>query len=123
VALSLAAELLEEEADRRGRDGLDEPVFYRGQQCGTKRRYSDGLLLARLKAVRPEVYRERSAPAAAPPQPVTVSVRDFDMQADLMRLVDTGKIALDDLDERARQMILRRSAERADKRSGHDDGH
>lgn len=119
-ALTLATELLEEEADRRGRDGLDEPVFHRGRQCGTKRRYSDGLLLARLKAVRPESYRERVPAAAAQLRPVTVVVRDFDMEADLMRLLDCGKITLDDLGERARQTMNRRLAERANERPGCD---
>ncbi|MFM9865632.1 MAG: terminase, partial [Micropepsaceae bacterium] len=50
----IACDLLAEEADRRGRDGFDEPVFYRGEQCGVKHRYSDNLLLARLKALQPE---------------------------------------------------------------------
>jgi len=122
-ALTLAADLLEEEADRRGRDGLDEPVFHRGRQCGAKRRYSDGLLLARLKALRPESYRERSTPAAAPQRPLTVVVRDFDMENDLLRLLDLGKITLDDLGERVRQTMVRRRAERVDRRTGNDDGH
>lgn len=122
-ALTLATDLLEEEADRRGRDGLDEPVFHRGRQCGAKRRYSDGLLLARLKALRPDSYRERSTPAAAPQRPLTVIVRDFDMENDLLRLLDLGKITLDDLGERVRQTMVRRRAERVDRRTGNDDGH
>jgi hypothetical protein len=123
-ALTLAAELLEEEADRRGRDGFDEPVFHRGRQCGTKRRFSDGLLLARLKAVRPHDYRERYAPAASQPQrPVTVVVRDFDMEENLMRLLGCAKITLDDLSGRARETMARRLAERAQERSGFNDGH
>ena len=95
-------------------------MFHRGRQCGTKRRYSDGLLLARLKAVRPESYRERVPAAAAQLRPVTVVVRDFDMEADLMRLLDCGKITLDDLGERARQTMNRRLAERANERPGCD---
>ncbi|MBP6010789.1 MAG: helix-turn-helix domain-containing protein [Alphaproteobacteria bacterium] len=73
-ALGVAADLLEEEADRRGRDGYDEPVFHRGEQCGAKRKYSDGLLLARLKALRPHQYREN---VPLPPQNVTIVIQDF----------------------------------------------
>ncbi len=78
-ANAVACDLLADEADRRGRDGYEEPVFYRGEQCGTKRRYSDGLLLARLRALRPEQYRETPTlisfgqPTATPP-------RDFELE-------------------------------------------
>lgn len=51
---------LEAEADRRACDGVDEPVFYQGEECGVVRRYSDTLLALKLKAHRPEKYRERS---------------------------------------------------------------
>lgn len=73
-ALGVAADLLEEEADRRGRDGYDEAVFFRGEPCGAKRKYSDGLLLARLKALRPHQYREN---VPLPPQNVTIVIQDF----------------------------------------------
>lgn len=76
-ALVIAADLLEEEADRRGRDGYDEPYFFQGEVKGAKRKYSDALLLARLKALKPEMYRERHALAGAR-QSVTVIIRDFD---------------------------------------------
>jgi hypothetical protein len=72
-ALNVAADLLEEEADRRGRDGFDEPVFYQGEQRGAKRRYSDTLLLARLRALRPAQYRD----GAFTQQTVNIVVRDF----------------------------------------------
>ncbi len=72
-ALMVAADLVEEEADRRGRHGYDEPVFYQGVQCGAKRRFSDALLLARLKALKPAQYRD----GVFAQQNVTVVVRDF----------------------------------------------
>lgn len=59
-ASDTAVERMEAEADRRALEGYDEPVFYEGEQCGTKRRYSDVLLIFRLKALRPEKYRDRS---------------------------------------------------------------
>lgn len=76
-ALAVAADLLEEEADRRGRDGYDEPVFFQGEQVGAKRKYSDALLLARLKALRPEQYRERIPSIGANNQKITIVIRDF----------------------------------------------
>lgn len=60
-----AVERMEEEADRRAVDGWDEPVFGSGGhlvgtvQVGSKRRYSDGLLMFRLRGEAPEKYAER----------------------------------------------------------------
>ena len=54
-----AADLLEQEARRRAHAGVDEPVFYKGDECGVVRRYSDTLLIFLLKGARPEKYRER----------------------------------------------------------------
>ena len=54
-----AADVLEREAWRRATEGTDEPVFYKGDQCGTIKRYSDNLLMFLLRGVRPEKYRER----------------------------------------------------------------
>jgi hypothetical protein len=54
-----AADLLEAEAFRRGHDGVDEPIFYQGEECGTVRKYSDGLLTLLLKARRPTVFGDK----------------------------------------------------------------
>jgi hypothetical protein len=54
-----AADLLETEARRRALEGVEEPVFYQGQQCGTVHKYSDTLLIFLLKGCRPEKYVER----------------------------------------------------------------
>jgi len=51
-------EILEREADRRGKDGVDEPVFYLGEECGKVRKYDSSLLMFRLKKRDPS-YRER----------------------------------------------------------------
>lgn len=51
-----AGDRLVEEARRRAETRWDEPVFQGGQQVGTIRRYSDGLLLALLRAVRPTEF-------------------------------------------------------------------
>lgn len=51
---------LEDEAHRRAFDGVDEPVFYQGGECGTVRKYSDTLAIFLLKAHNPDKYRENS---------------------------------------------------------------
>ena len=53
----MAADTLEGEADRRGREGWSEDVFYRGQVVGKRQRYSDRMLMFRLKALKPEMYK------------------------------------------------------------------
>jgi hypothetical protein len=50
---------LEAEADRRAVDGVLEPVFYKGVEVGTVRKYSDRLLITRLRAEMPEKYADR----------------------------------------------------------------
>lgn len=48
----------EQEAHRRAVDGIDEPVFYKGDECGHIRRYSDRLLEFLLKADNPQKYAQ-----------------------------------------------------------------
>jgi hypothetical protein len=67
-AVSTYVEALEAEADRRAVEGVVKPVFYLGEQCGEVRQYSDTLLIFRLKALRPEMYRDiPKTPAPTPP--------------------------------------------------------
>lgn len=57
-AIEVAVDDLETEARRRAYAGVDEPVFYKGEECGVIRKYSDKLLELLLKAHRPDKYRE-----------------------------------------------------------------
>lgn len=50
---------LEDEVIRRAYHGVDKPVFQGGKLVGTVREYSDTLLMFKLKALRPDKYRER----------------------------------------------------------------
>lgn len=98
AALVIAQDLLEEEADRRGRDGYDEAVFFKGQEAGAKRKYSDALLLARLKAVRPQHYRDMAPKAVAgDAAPLIVVIRDVVTESCLIELIEKGKLAHKDL--------------------------
>ena len=67
-AVEAGIEELEEEARRRAFRGTDEPVFYKGEECGVIRKYSDTLMIFLLKGNRPEKYREN----------INVSVPDLD---------------------------------------------
>ncbi len=58
-AINVGVDTLESEARRRAYNGVDEPVFYRGDICGTIKKYSDTLLIVLLKANRPEKYQEK----------------------------------------------------------------
>ena len=60
-AVEVYIDLLEAEADRRAREGVEKPVgFHKGEHQGTfVKEFSDTLLIFRLKALRPEKYRER----------------------------------------------------------------
>jgi hypothetical protein len=55
-----ACQSLEDEATRRAVQGIDKPVFYQGEQCGTIREYSDVLLIFRMKGALPEKYGDKS---------------------------------------------------------------
>ena len=59
AAREAAADVLEAECRRRGQDGVEDPVYYRGQVVGSVRRYSDACLLALLKVYRPDRFTGR----------------------------------------------------------------
>lgn len=58
-AISDAAWTLEDEATRRARDGVDEPIFYRDTLIGSQKKYSDTLLMFLLKGNRPEKFSDK----------------------------------------------------------------
>lgn len=106
LAKDAAGDLLENEADRRARDGTDMPVFYAGEQVGTKRKFSDALLLARLKAERPEKYSDRALPAPShEPRERFVVIRDFDVEDVVLRLLADGRLNEHELPERMLERI------------------
>lgn len=51
-------ERMEQEAIRRGTDGVDRNVYHQGEVVGQERHYSDTLLMFMLKSRRPERYRD-----------------------------------------------------------------
>lgn len=55
-AMEVGYDGLEEEAIRRGRDGVLEPIFSQGIKIGSVRKYSDTLLKELLRAYRPQKF-------------------------------------------------------------------
>jgi hypothetical protein len=57
-SMQLYTDDLVQEVHRRAVEGVDEPVYYRGVEVGSVRRFSDALAISLLKARRPEEFRE-----------------------------------------------------------------
>ena len=76
IGEGIQASLCEEEMDFRGRIGWLEPKFFEGRICGFVKKYSDPLLLARLKAIAPERYGDKTKVehSGADGDPITVKI-------------------------------------------------
>lgn len=61
AAIEVGTDGLEDEAIRRGRDGVNKPVYQGGDRVGYVRQYSDLLLVTMLNARRPEKFRHRAS--------------------------------------------------------------
>lgn len=75
-AMEDAADNLELEARRRAVDGVEEPVYYKGEVCGTVTKYSDSLLMFLLKGAKPDKYadRQKTEMSGTDGGPIKVSV-------------------------------------------------
>jgi len=86
-AKKIGAEALEDEAIRRAHEGVDDPVFHRGEPCGVVRRYSDTLLIFLLKGAMPEKYRDNSRLEMTGADGGPVEISDADRAARLAGLL------------------------------------
>jgi len=71
LARSLHCDRLEAEIYRRAHEGVETPVYQNGRMVGTKRTFSDLLLIFAAKGAMPDKYRERyehSGPDGGPIQ-------------------------------------------------------
>ena len=64
-ALDDGIDLLEAELHRRAFEGVEKPVWHKGERVGTVRHYSDALAMFLLKAHRPARYRDGYRPPEA----------------------------------------------------------
>jgi len=55
-AMEQGYDMIEEEARRRAVDGVMEPIFFRGEEVGAVRKYSDQLLIMLLKGYKPKKF-------------------------------------------------------------------
>lgn len=55
-AMDTGTAVLESEMIRRAIHGVDEPIFYKEEQIGTKKKYSDTLLIKALESRKRDVY-------------------------------------------------------------------
>jgi hypothetical protein len=60
IAKEKALQIFDDEAHRRAVDGVEEPVFFQGTECGMVRKYSDTLLIFLMKANNPKKYRDNT---------------------------------------------------------------
>ena len=58
-AISRAGDRFEDEAVRRGVEGVDKDVYYKGEVVGQERVYSDGLLGKLMEGAKPEKYNPK----------------------------------------------------------------
>lgn len=91
AALKEAADNLEAEAWRRAVDGVDEPVFYMGAECGVVRKYSDSLLTLLLKHAKRNKYMERSERTLSGKLEVQHSKKAADMTDDELAEIAAAK--------------------------------
>jgi hypothetical protein len=81
IGRELVADDLEQAADNRAIEGVQEPILFQGEDTGhTCKRYSDNLLMFRLKALRPEKYCEkvRQEVTGKEGEPLTIQVKAID---------------------------------------------
>ena len=71
---------LEGAAVERAVEGVDEPVFYQGMECGSKKKYSDDLLKFLMQANNPTKYGKADGKANA--APIVVQIANFQQSAD-----------------------------------------
>jgi hypothetical protein len=99
-AVEAGIDTMEDEAVRRGRDGIEKPVFYQGEQVAVVQEYSDTLLISMLKfkryADRQEITGKDGAPLTAAPQVVVPwdklkEMSDEDLQRLYMEQVEGAK--------------------------------
>lgn len=57
-AQRMAGDFFEDEAIRRALEGIQKPVFYRGEHVENETVYSDTLMIVLLKGAKPDKYRD-----------------------------------------------------------------
>ena len=90
-ARRIGAEALEDECMRRATEGVEEPVFFQGVECGTVRRYSDTLAIFLLKGAMPEKYREKASMELTGANGGPVQISDTERAAKIAAILAAAK--------------------------------
>ena len=90
-ARRIGAEALEDECMRRATEGVDEPVFFQGVECGTVRKYSDTLAIFLLKGAMPEKYREKASMELTGANGGPVQISDTERAAKIAAILASAK--------------------------------
>ena len=77
-AMELRIDDFEEEAIRRAVEGIEVPVFYKGDEVATVKEYSDTLLAKILMARRPKHYSDKKQITGSEGEPLKVIIQEFD---------------------------------------------
>ncbi|SEB24778.1 terminase [Paraburkholderia sartisoli] len=88
-AEKLGVEGMKDEVKRRAFDGVDEPVFYQGAECGTIRKYSDTLAMFLIKAHDP-AYRDSSRVDIGNADGKPFEISDADAATEAAKLIAIG---------------------------------
>lgn len=83
-AIEFFNDSLEREAIRRARDGIDKPVYYKGEQVDVVREYSDTLLAKLLTGRRPNVYGDKKEITGANGGSIIVKFAEFADNEDIL---------------------------------------
>jgi len=83
AAMAEALDELECQLIERARNGVEKPVYYRGEVVGSVRSYSDALAMFLLRAKRPEVYDRIGGTA-----PVAPAITQIEAKAEVVRRIE-----------------------------------
>jgi hypothetical protein len=91
TALELGIATLEDEAIRRARDGVLDPVYQGGERVGSIRKYSDTLLIFLLKTRKPGIYNPPQERWVSGPErgPITITGLEGLSDDDLDGLIES----------------------------------
>lgn len=93
-----AADRLESEARRRAVQGVEEPVFYQGVECGTVKKYSDNLLMFLMKGANPDKYADR--------------VKSENKNANININEDASKLSKEDREKRLQELLQKHNKDK-----------
>jgi hypothetical protein len=95
AAVRAAVRVLADKCLERAIHGVDEPIYYREQIIGCRRRYFDGLSMFMLRSLDPATYGARGRRTEAP-EPLTALLRIFPLLLNRLlrrgRPIDPGKV-------------------------------